>query len=163
MGNDPCFLKLAYWPEDTDKQPVEGLVPGMYLPVSYVRLLLKDDCTRGVQAGSQARLLGYEQVERYLINTQFIELVKHGLAGTVGTTAEELHSLVQDRIERGQSVVLAAERSRESVRARQNALAAADPRPSATFIGCTTRTLYFDRIWWNNYRQASQWSAASCR
>ncbi|WP_283134602.1 hypothetical protein [Rhizohabitans arisaemae] len=80
---------------------------------------MKDDCTRGVQAGSQARLLGYEQVERYLINTQFIELVKHGLAGTVGTTAEELHSLVQDRIERGQSIVLAAERSRESVRARQ--------------------------------------------
>ncbi|MGV9328204.1 hypothetical protein [Streptosporangium sandarakinum] len=119
MGSDPCFLKLAYWPEDTDKQPVEGLVPGMYLPVSYVRLLLKDDCTRGVQAGSEARLLGYDQVERYLINTQFIELVKHGLAGTVGTTAKELYSLVQDRIERGQSVVLAAERSRESVRARQ--------------------------------------------
>ncbi|WP_206062217.1 hypothetical protein, partial [Nonomuraea basaltis] len=119
MGNDPCFLKLAHWPEDTDKQPVEGLVPGMYLPVSYVRLLLQDDCTRGAQADSAARLLGYKQVERYLVNTQFIELVKHGLAGTVGTNPEQLHSLVQDRIEAGQSVVMATERSRESVSARQ--------------------------------------------
>ncbi|MEU8321050.1 hypothetical protein AB0C33_22085 [Nonomuraea sp. NPDC048881] len=119
MRNDPCFLKLAYWPEDTEKQPVEGLVPGMYLPVSYIRLLLNDDCTRGARAESPARYLGYKQVERYLVNTQFIELVKHGLAGTVGTTPEQLHSLVQARIEAGQSVVVATKRSRESVSARQ--------------------------------------------
>jgi hypothetical protein len=117
LGSDPCFLKLAHWP--TDRRPVDGLAPGMYLPISYVRLLLDDDCTRGVRTNSHARLLGYDHVERYLVNTQFIDLVKHGLAGTVGTTADQLRSLVKDRITTGQSVMLATERSRESVSARQ--------------------------------------------
>jgi hypothetical protein len=35
----------------------------MYLPVSYVRMLLEDECTRGVKADSQARVLGYGRVE----------------------------------------------------------------------------------------------------
>ncbi|AGK78140.1 hypothetical protein SFUL_3206 [Streptomyces microflavus DSM 40593] len=119
LGGDPCFLKLAYWPRNTEKRPVQGLTPGMYLPVSYVRLLLEDDCTRGRKAGSTARILGYDQVERHLTGTQFIDLVKHGLAGTVGTTREQLYALVKRRISTGHSVVLATETSDESVRARQ--------------------------------------------
>ncbi|MFJ6572921.1 hypothetical protein ACIQNU_36500 [Streptomyces sp. NPDC091292] len=119
LGNDPCFVKLAYWPQSADRHPVQGLAPGMYLPVSYIRLLLDDDCTRGKRAGSTARILGYDQVERHLTGTQFIDLVKHGLAGTVGTTREQLHALVKRRVGAGHSVVVAAESSEESVRARQ--------------------------------------------
>ncbi|PPS89356.1 hypothetical protein BZZ08_01851 [Streptomyces sp. MH60] len=119
LGNDPCFLKLAYWPKNADKRPMQDLAPGMYLPVSYVRLLLEDDCTRGKRANSTARILGYGQVERHLTSTQFIDLVKHGLAGTVGTTREQLHALVKQRVTAGHSVVMATESSEESVRARQ--------------------------------------------
>jgi hypothetical protein len=46
-------------------------------------------------------------------------LVKHGLAGTVGTTREQLYALVKQRVSAGHSVVMAAESSEESVRARQ--------------------------------------------
>jgi len=119
LGNDPCFVKLAYWPQSADRRPTHGLAQGMYLPVSYIRLLLDDDCTRGKRAGSTARILGYDQVERHLTETQFIDLVKHGLAGTVGTTREQLHALVKQRVSTGHSVVMAAESSEESVRARQ--------------------------------------------
>lgn len=119
LGNDPCFVKLAYWPQSADRRPTQGLAPGMYLPVSYIRLLLDDDCTRGKRAGSTARMLGYDQVERHLTGTQFIDLVKHGLTGTVGTTREQLHALVKQRVNAGHSVVLATESSEESVRARQ--------------------------------------------
>ncbi len=119
LGSDPCFLKLAYWPEGTRKQPADGLSPGMYLPVSYTRLLLQDDCTRGPKDESEARYLGYRRVERHLVNSQFVELVKHGLAGTVGTTREQLDSIVRKRVEEGGSVVLAMERSNESVADRQ--------------------------------------------
>ncbi|MGK5545902.1 hypothetical protein ACSNOH_14375 [Streptomyces sp. URMC 127] len=119
LSNEPCFLKLAYWPRNADKRPTQDLAPGMYLPVSYVRLLLEDDCTRGKRANSTARILGYGQVERHLTSTQFIDLVKHGLAGTVGTTREQLHALVKQRVNAGHSVVMATESSEESVRARQ--------------------------------------------
>ncbi|MFI0791562.1 hypothetical protein ACH4OY_02490 [Micromonospora rubida] len=118
LGNDPCFLKLAHWPTGSDSPALKGLTPGMYLPVSYVRLLLADDCTLSSRTGSQARLLGYDQVERHLVNTQFIELVKHGLTGTVGTTAAQLRELVVRRAEEGQSIVLAKESSNESNRER---------------------------------------------
>ncbi|MFJ6212042.1 hypothetical protein ACIQGZ_01675 [Streptomyces sp. NPDC092296] len=117
LGSDPCFLKLAYWPRDPESF-TGGLTPGMYLPVSYVRLLLEDDCTRG-REGSEARLLGYDQVERHLVSTQFVELVKHGLAGTVGTTAEQLRDLVQRRVSAGHSVVVATEFSEETTIERQ--------------------------------------------
>jgi hypothetical protein len=119
MGGDACFLKLANWPADTTTQPVDGLVPGLYLPLSYVRLLLADDCTRGVREGYNAHYLGYRQVERHLVGAQFVELVKHGLAGTVGTSVEQLRDLVKGRVDAGQGIMVAAERSGESVRGRQ--------------------------------------------
>jgi hypothetical protein len=107
-------VKLAYWPENG--LPDQGLAPGMYLPVSYVRLLLADDCTLGEKGG---RLLSYKHVDRHLINTQFIELVKHGFAGTVGTTVEQLDALGRQRVEAGHSVVIAVERATETVRERE--------------------------------------------
>ncbi|GAA2406268.1 hypothetical protein GCM10010191_12850 [Actinomadura vinacea] len=119
MGNDACFLKLAHWPADTTAHPVDGLVPGLYLPLSYVRLLLSDDCTRGVREDHNARYLGYREVERHLVGAQFVELVKHGLAGTVGTSVEQLRDLVEGRLDAGQGIMVAAERSGESVKGRQ--------------------------------------------
>ena len=119
MGDDACFLKLANWPTDTTTQPIDGLVPGLYLPLSYIRLLLADDCTRGVRKGYNARYLGYRQVERHLMGNQFVELVKHGLAGTVGTSVEQLRAVVEGRLEAGHSVMTAAERSDESVKERE--------------------------------------------
>ncbi len=114
LGRDPCFLKLAYWPEK--HSPSQELTPGMYLPLSYVHLLLADECTRG---RGDARILSYERVGRHIVGTQFIELVKHGLVGTVGTTVEQLRILGTQRIEEGYSVVMAAERSSETPRERQ--------------------------------------------
>ncbi|MFF5548059.1 hypothetical protein [Streptomyces olivaceoviridis] len=119
LGSDPCFLKLAYWPEDRFNKSVDGLTPGMYLPVSYVRLLLEDECTRGSQADSKARLLGYGRVERHLVGTQFVQLVKEGLVGTIRTTREQLWEVVKKRAEQGQNILLGREYSNESVHERQ--------------------------------------------
>lgn len=118
LGNDPCFLKLAYWPDN--REPTHDLAPGMYLPLSYVRLLLGHDCTRG---RGESRILGAETIDRYLVGSQFIELVKHGLAGTVGTSGtsvEQLRDFGTQRIEQGYSLVVAAESGSETVRQRQN-------------------------------------------
>ncbi|WP_328739156.1 hypothetical protein OHA91_10420 [Streptomyces erythrochromogenes] len=120
LGSDPCFVKLAYWPEDGRGDP-GGPAAGMYLPLSYVHLLLQDDCTLGPGGG---RRLGYDYADRHLINSQFIELVKHGLAGTVGTTREDLLALGEERAAEGYSVTIAAElgdgrHPGEAVRERQ--------------------------------------------
>lgn len=115
LSGDPCFVKLAQWEPGED--PV-GMAPGkgLYLPVSYVRLLLEDPRIRGARGGAR---LGYDTVSRYLTNTEFIDLVKTGLVGTVGTTVEALDQLVRERLEERQGVMVAVERSFETASQRQ--------------------------------------------
>lgn len=117
LGSDPCFVKLAYWPLEETVDP--GPAPGMYLPVPYVRLLLEDDVTQGPNEGTR---LGYGYVDRYLGNTQFTELVKNGLVGTVGTTLDDLRTLGMQRAEEGMSVAIVVDRAtappRETVKER---------------------------------------------
>ncbi|MGW0079876.1 hypothetical protein ACWDU9_32535 [Streptomyces cellulosae] len=117
LGPDPCFVKLAFWPKEESIDP--GPAPGMYLSVPYVRLLLNDEATR---SGGGGRRLGYGYVDRYLTNTEFTELVKNGLVGTVGTTLEDLALLGVHRAEEAMSVVIAVERAttqpREAVKER---------------------------------------------
>jgi hypothetical protein len=114
LGADACFLKLARWPERTTY--TWDLIPGICLPLSYARLLLKDDSTLGERGG---RILSYGRIERYLDSSRFIDLVKEGFVGTVGTSIEQLRNLGAKRAEDGYSVVVAAERSPETLRERQ--------------------------------------------
>lgn len=116
LGRDSCFMKLAYWTDTDNLNDSRELANGMYLPVSYIRMLLKGDSTRGA--------LGYDNVERHLVGKQFIELVTHGLVGTVGVTVEELHKFVYDQVITGQSVMLGVERSSETVHKREQRLRA---------------------------------------
>lgn len=119
LGGDPCFVKLAYWPESAGGNAVTQLTPGMYLPVSYVRMLLEDESTRGVRTDSQARILGYGRVERHLVGKQFVDLVKHGLVGTVRVAPEELRDLVAERSAAGQSLMVGVESGQETVHQRE--------------------------------------------
>ncbi|MFJ2838746.1 hypothetical protein ACIO52_25630 [Nocardia sp. NPDC087230] len=121
LGADACFLKLAYWP-DRHSSRADLMAPGMYLPLSYVRLLLQDECTLSGRTrgdGTAGRMLGYPQVSRHLINSQFIELVQNGLVGTSGVTVEQVRGLVNERVRDGHSVVTGTERSPETARVRQ--------------------------------------------
>lgn len=115
LNNDPCFLKLAHW-EPKEEQSTSMPSKGLYLPVSYVRLLLEDDRTMGPNGGVR---LGYETVPRYLANSEFIELVKNGLVGTVGTSLEDLNKLVTKRVRQGKGVLIAMESGSETTAQRQ--------------------------------------------
>ncbi len=91
----------------------------MYLPVPYVRLLLEDEVTQGPNGGTR---LGYGYIDRYLGNTEFTELVKNGLVGTVGTTVDDLRTLGLERAGEGMSVSIVVDRAaappRETVKER---------------------------------------------
>ncbi|MFJ3250426.1 hypothetical protein [Streptomyces sp. NPDC086782] len=113
LSPDSCFLKFAHWRDRA--APSSDLAPGMYLPLSYARVLLDDECTRGTRGG---RIISYERVGRYLVSSQFTELVKHGLVGTVGTSIERLRELGLQRAREGYSVVVGFETSRETPRDR---------------------------------------------
>ncbi|MEU2789516.1 hypothetical protein [Streptomyces sp. NPDC007100] len=118
LSSDHCFIKLAHWTEEDsvgDAAPASGPI----LPVSYARLLLGDPATA---TRGEGRHLGYKQVERYLTNSQFIELVQDGFIGSVGVDVETLRNIVDERVEQGQGTLVAIEASDEtqSERRRRN-------------------------------------------
>jgi hypothetical protein len=110
IGPDFGFLKLA--DADGRDTPADRLVRGLYLPSSYTRILLGQGRTR----------LGYGTGDRYLTNQQFIDLVAHGLVGTVGITATDLRRVVNGLIDAGGSVVIAKDYSEEATDERQRRL-----------------------------------------
>ncbi|MGV9353989.1 hypothetical protein [Streptomyces misionensis] len=69
-----------------------------------------DDCTLDPRGG---RVFGYERANRYLVGSEFTELVKLGLVGTVGTSVEQLRDFGLKRAHEGYSVMLGFEASDE--------------------------------------------------
>jgi hypothetical protein len=110
IGPDFGFVKLT----DTmaHETPADRLIRGLYLPSSYVGMLLAQGSTR----------LGYDTVARYLSNKQFIEFAAHGLVGTIGVTVEQLQEIVNDLVDAGDSVAIAEDHSNESTAERQRRL-----------------------------------------
>jgi hypothetical protein len=110
IGPDFSFVKFA----DIEQRGTapDSMVRGMYLSSSYMRILLDQEQTS----------MGYDTVGRYLTNKQFIDLVAHGLVGTVGVSAGRLKEIVRGLVEAGESVVLAEDLSSENVSERQRRL-----------------------------------------
>jgi hypothetical protein len=78
---------------------------GMYLPLALWDALVKTPQVRGPQGGLA---IGYHNVDRYLRNTQFAELVRDGWIGTRTASTRDLTQLVVDALEGGRSVTAAA-------------------------------------------------------
>jgi hypothetical protein len=117
IGPDFAFVKLAKQP--APDRAAFNVIPGLYLPLSYVRILLGHDSTLGERGG---RRLGYGSVGRYLSNKQFIDLTAHGLVGTVGITIDQLRNIVSGLMAGSSSVVVATDHSDESTAERQKRL-----------------------------------------
>ncbi len=127
IGPDFAFLKLAHGLE-TDRVAF-GMIPGLYLPLSYARILLRHDTTLGERGG---RRLGYGTVSRYLSNKQFIDLAAHGLVGTIGISVSQLKRIVDGLLTEGDGIVIAADYSNETTVERQRRLRSRDPNRSAS-------------------------------
>lgn len=114
IGNDWMYIKLAR----TQTMDPDGsdLIKGLYLPLSYLEVLLTDDRVIGPRGG---RRLGYGTVERYITSTLFIDLIKEGWIGSPPTRPKHFMALAQEALSEMRSVVLAMDHSDESPRNRQ--------------------------------------------
>ncbi|RKN11461.1 hypothetical protein [Streptomyces radicis] len=113
LSPDACFLKFAHWRNGAASST--ELAHGLYIPLSYARVLLEDDCTLGPRGG---RIFSYERAVSYLVGAEFAELVKLGRVGTVGTSVEQLRDFGLQRAREGYSVMLGFETSDETPRER---------------------------------------------
>ncbi|MBI5545827.1 MAG: hypothetical protein HY901_18210 [Deltaproteobacteria bacterium] len=102
LMENPFFLKLCprlmFNPDDV------GLVPGMYLPLDYWRLLETDETLVGRGGG---HLLTFDNVGRYLDNTNFVALVEKAWIGTTAAQSRVLGSVIRNVLESGRALTLA--------------------------------------------------------
>lgn len=87
------------------KEPLSTkMIPGMYLPLSYWKVLLSSIETLGKKGG---RLINYNNVKRYINNTLFTELVQNGWIGSQVSNTELITQQIQESITGNKSVILA--------------------------------------------------------
>ncbi len=105
---NPFFLKLCpridFNPDDI------GLVPGMYLPLGYWKLLEQDPGIRGPRGG---RRITYENVSRHFDNTTFASMVA---VGTTPNQSSVLKDAIRQTLETGKAVAIAVKPKKEDLR-----------------------------------------------
>lgn len=102
LTENPFFLKLCsrliFNPDDV------GLVPGMYLPLDYWKLLEKDPGIQGPKGGLR---ITYDNAQRHLDNTAFTTVVSKAWVGTTPSQSQVLQDIIRTTLETGKAVAIA--------------------------------------------------------
>lgn len=102
LTENPFFLKLCprlvFNPDDV------GLVPGMYLPLDYWKLLENDPGIKGPKGG---RRITYKNAKRHFNNTSFTTVVSKAWVGTTPRQSQVLKDVIRETLETGKAVAIA--------------------------------------------------------
>lgn len=102
LTDNPFFLKLCprlvFNPDDI------GLVPGMYLPLDYWKLLEQHPGIKGPRGGLRVT---YENVGRHLDNSAFTTVVAKAWLGTTPSQSAVLKEAIRQTLETGKAVAIA--------------------------------------------------------
>ena len=107
FSDNPFFLKFC--PREGFQPDTTSMYPGLYLPLDLWERLRNSGELKGPRGGN---LLTYTNTERWLSNTEFINLVSKSWVGTSTSQSEILESLIQTVVRTGKTVVFAAKRAR---------------------------------------------------
>lgn len=102
LTENPFFLKLCprlvFNPDDV------GLVPGMYLPLDYWKLLESDPGIKGPKGGLR---ITYDNAKRHFDNTSFTTVVSKAWVGTTPNQSQVLQGVIRATLETGKAVAIA--------------------------------------------------------
>lgn len=102
LTENPFFLKLCsrlvFNPDDV------GLVPGMYLPLDYWKLLERDPGIQGPKGGLR---ITYDNAQRHFDNTAFTTVVSKAWVGTTPSQSQVLQDVIRATLETGKAVAIA--------------------------------------------------------
>ncbi len=102
LTENPFFLKLCsrlvFNPDDV------GLVPGMYLPLDYWKLLERDPGIQGPKGGLR---ITYDNAQRHFDNTAFTTVVSKAWVGTTPSQSRVLQDVIRATLATGKAVAIA--------------------------------------------------------
>ncbi len=102
LTENPFFLKLCsrlvFNPDDI------GLVPGMYLPLDYWKLLVQSPGIPGPRGGLRVT---FENAGRHFDNSSFTTIVSKAWVGTTPSQSDVLKEAIRQTLETGKAVAIA--------------------------------------------------------
>ena len=102
LTENPFFLKLCprlvFNPDDI------GLVPGMYLPLDYWKLLVQSPDIPGPRGGLRVT---FENARRHFDNSAFTTIVSKAWVGTRPSQSDVLREAIRQTIETGKAIAVA--------------------------------------------------------
>ena len=102
LTENPFFLKLCsrlvFNPDDI------GLVPGMYLPLDYWKLLVQSPGLPGPRGGLRVT---FENAGRHFDNSSFTSIVSKAWVGTTPSQSDVLKEAIRQTLETGKAVAIA--------------------------------------------------------
>lgn len=111
LTENPFFLKLCprlvFNPDDI------GLVPGMYLPLDYWKLLEQHPGIKGPRGG---RRVTYQNVGRHFDNSAFTTVVAKAWVGTTPNQSAILKDTIRQILETGKAVAIAVKPKKSEVK-----------------------------------------------
>lgn len=109
LTENPFFLKLCprlvFNPDDV------GLVPGMYLPLDYWKLLENAPGIKGPKGGLR---ITYENAKRHFDNTAFTTVVSKAWVGTTPSQSQVLQDVIRTTLKTGKAVAIAIKPKKSS-------------------------------------------------
>jgi len=107
LSENPFFLKIC--PRIVFNPDSIGLVPGMYLPLDYWKLISKHSTLIGPRGGKR---LSYQNVRRYFDNSGFVTLASGGWVGSNHSQSGVLEIAIRSTLKSGRAVVLAVNKEK---------------------------------------------------
>lgn len=102
LTENPFFLKLCsrlvFNPDDI------GLVPGMYLPLDYWKLLVQSPGIPGPRGGLRVT---FENAGRHFDNSSFTAIVSKAWVGTTPSQSDVLKEVIRQTLETGKAIAIA--------------------------------------------------------
>lgn len=101
LSTESFYIKLVEG--DIRRPDGRRLAPGMYFPVSLFELLTEQPFVRGPKGGIR---IGWHNAKRYLSNSEFVDLLRHGWVGSAGDLTPSIAAIVRARIGVGRGVTV---------------------------------------------------------
>ena len=103
LDSNPFFLKFC--PRSAKAATATDLFHGFYIPLGYFEALASSKELEGPKGG---KLLSYDNVQRWLTNTDFIPLVRNGWIGTTPAQSGVLRKVIEQTLAAGRAVTFAS-------------------------------------------------------
>jgi hypothetical protein len=101
LTDNPFFLKLC--PRIVFDPNSTSLVPGMYIPLDYWKLLSEDPGIEGPRGG---KAVSFANVGRYFDNTEFVSLVAKAWVGTTSSQGDVLQGVFEATLSSGKAIAI---------------------------------------------------------